>query len=142
MRPRRPWLAAVAAIAAWVAAACGGPAPTAVPSGPIACGEEAPGLGGNLNAQARACFWEAYEQHRPAEFKVTITTIEGDPIPMTYRVLADGTVEVTIDSTADKFGSGKVSVYDCPELIRVDTPVLSDPIQFEMGEACVERNET
>lgn len=95
-----------------------------------------------MNAEARACFWEAYEQHRPAEFKSTITTIEGDPIPMTYRVLADGTVEVTIDSTADKFGSGKVSIYDCTELIRVDAPAISDPIQWEMGDGCVERSAT
>jgi hypothetical protein len=116
-----------------------GPAPTAIPSGPIACGEEMAGYNQSLDAEARACFWAAYEQHRPASFTTIKPTIEGDPISWTYRVLEGGAVEITVDSTKDKFGSGEIVVMDCPDLIRTDTPVLSDPIQFEPGSECVER---
>src|SRR5262245_24524755 len=79
------------------------PAPTS-PPGVIACGEERGGGGRNEPADiaARECFWAAYEQHRPAEFRTTQITIEGDPIVYTYRVLAGGTVELAIDSTKDR----------------------------------------
>lgn len=84
------------------------------------CGEEQAGQGGPWNEGARACFWEAYQEHRPAEFISTYPTIEGDPITSIYRVLPDGSVEIFIDSTRDRFGSGSWLHVSCRTLARRD----------------------
>ena len=87
---------------------------TSLPS----CGVEQSGQGGPYDEVARACFWRAYEDRRPAEFISSRPTTEGDPITWIYRVLPDGSVEVFIDSTRDTYGSGVWSHARCRTLAR------------------------
>jgi hypothetical protein len=115
------------------------PAPTFPTSAEISCGEELAGRGGPLNLAARECFWAAYQQRRPAEFRTTQSTIEGDPITFTYRIRTDGAVEVIVDSSQDTFSNRGIAVLDCHDLVRLDDPVLPDPLNFGPGDGCVER---
>jgi hypothetical protein len=105
----------------------------------ISCGEEVTGQDGPLNVAARECFWAAYEQRRPAEFRTTRPTIEGDPVTWAYRIREDGAVEVMVDSRLDKFSNRGIEFLECSELVRLDDPVLPDPIEFGPGDGCVER---
>ena len=144
--PMRTSAAALAIVAA-ITVACGSPtlspAPTAVPpdvqgvtpvpsdaSGlPAAvanrtelpsCGvEQAIRQDGPWNAVARACFWEAYLAGQPAEFASTRLTMEGDPITTIYRVLGDERVELFIDATQDRWGSGTWEHAACTTLVPI-----------------------
>lgn len=112
----------------------------AVPSSRvISCGDEVTGRNMPLNIAARECFWAAYQQRHPADFRTTRPTIEGDPITRTYRILAGGTIELTVDSREDKFSDRRIVVFDCPTLVRRDDPILPDPIDFETTDDCVEQ---
>lgn len=60
------------------------------------------------------CFWQALAAGRPAELSVTRTGIEGDPVTTLYRALPNRAgVEVLIDATRDRFGSGRWSRTVC-----------------------------
>ena len=114
--------------------------PTFPTSTGIFCGEEVAGHNGPLNVAARECFWAAYEQRRPAEFRTTRPTIEGDPITLTYRIREGGVVEVIIDSRQDTFSNRGITFLECRELVRLDDLVFPDPIDFGPGDGCVERS--
>ena len=118
------------------------PTPTLPTSAATFCGEEVAGHDGPLNVAARECFWAAYQQRRPAEFRTTRPTIEGDPVTWVYRIREDGVVELIVDSRQDKFSNRGIAFLECRELVRLDDPVLPDPIEFGPGDGCVERQGT
>jgi hypothetical protein len=96
------------------------------------CGSEHSGLADSGNLEGRACFWTAYQEHRPAEFISTRPTTEGDPITTIYRVLPGGSVELFIDSTQDTWGSGKWAHATC----RTLSPQVGADIDFGPDETC------
>ena len=53
---------------------------------------------------ALGCVLVASRDATPAHLMLTLPTVEGDPVVMSYLVLADGTVEVVEDDRADRFG--------------------------------------
>ena len=79
------------------------------------CGEET----NALNAEARACLLEAFETGHGAEIISTDTTIEGDPITSYIRVHENGVIEIFVDATQDRFGSGEWERLRCETLDRV-----------------------
>ena len=85
------------------------------------CGlEKAPGPspGEFIDAAVRACFWDAWNAGREAEFASVQTTIEGDPIATIYRTLADGSIDMLADGSQDKFGSGGWTATTCSGLVE------------------------
>ena len=80
---------------------------------------------------ARLCLLDAVRAGRGAEMISTTTTIEGDPITSIIRVHPDGVVEVLLDNTRDRFGSGEWERVECTVPRRVqgarDDPILVDP---------------
>ena len=100
-----------------------------------ACGVENAGQMGPWNEAGRACFWKAYLEHQPSEFVSTRPTAEGDPITTIYRVLPDGSVEVFIDSTQDKWGSGRWEHLSCRTLAHYENGTLSN--DFGPDDTCV-----
>jgi hypothetical protein len=100
------------------------------------CGQESVSRSAGFNVEARSCFWDAYQHGRPAEFISTELTTEGDPVTSMYRVLPLGNVEVFIDSTKDKYGSGTWTKQACQTLQAVTTrDVVPD---FGIDDSCVE----
>ena len=89
---------------------------------------------GPWNAAGRACFWTAYQGGQPAEFTSTRLTMEGDPITTIYRVLGDERVELFIDSTQDRYGSGAWEHAACTSLAAI-TDGLVEP-DFGPDESC------
>lgn len=84
------------------------------------CGvEEAPvpRPGEYVDATVRNCFWAARLDGREAEFASVQPTMEGDKIATIYRLASDGSVEMLMDSTQDRFGSGTWTVTTCDRLI-------------------------
>jgi hypothetical protein len=83
-----------------------------------------------VDASVRSCFWDAYNAGREAEFASVQSTMEGAPIAMVYRLLADGSVEVLTDWSQDPFGAapgwtistcaGLVEAAEGNELFSVD----------------------
>jgi hypothetical protein len=71
------------------------------------------------DVQARTCLFDAYRAGRGAELITNESTIEGDPWTTYRRVHENGTVEMFIDATQDRFGSGEWERYRCEELISV-----------------------
>jgi hypothetical protein len=87
----------------------------ASPSGPppADCGAFDLGLADHLPATAARCLIDAAKAGRPARLKVTRSTDEGDPIPVTYTARADGSVEVLTDTRQDAFGDQKITSETC-----------------------------
>jgi len=73
----------------------------------------------------RVCLLDAFRAGRGAEMISTTTTMEGDPITSIVRVHPDGLVEVFIDNTRDRFGSGAWERLECTALVSV--PDANDP---------------
>ena len=65
----------------------------------------------------------------------TRPTAEGDPITTIYRVLPDGSVEVFIDSTQDKWGSGRWEHLSCRTLAHYENGTFSN--DFGPDDTCV-----
>jgi hypothetical protein len=97
-------------------------APAAVRERPLlpGCGSETVRATADANLDGRNCLWAAYLARRPAEFITTQWTIEGDPITSVYRILADGAVEVFIDSTHDAWSSRSWLRLACEEFVLID----------------------
>lgn len=66
---------------------------------------------------AAACLVNAFVKCTPVRADETLTTIEGDPIPIVYLVVPDdagGCHVVTFhDATQDSFGSGRIEQSTC-----------------------------
>ena len=65
----------------------------------------------------RTCFIDAVSNGLRAEFVSVFSTIEGDPITEIYRTDETGSVTVLVDSTRDRFGSGRWESAVCSELV-------------------------
>jgi hypothetical protein len=65
------------------------------------------------NDEGRRCLWNAYLAKRAAEFTSTRSTVEGDPIPTIYRVLAGGTIEAFVDRRRDRYSRGGWVRLEC-----------------------------
>lgn len=114
-------------------------APAAVASRTVlpSCGvEDAIRQDGPWNELARACFWDAYQKQRPAEFATTRLTIEGDPITWIYRILGPGHAEVFFDQTQDHWSAGGWLRLDCSALVAIDSTAPAP--DFGPADSCVE----
>lgn len=109
-RMRTVWL--VPAVA-WVWSGCASAGARGVERrAPLpSCGHESVTREGGYDVGARRCFWDAYREGRPAEFISTSVSVEGDPVTTIYRSVAPGRVEVYVDATKDRFGSGRWEKY-------------------------------
>jgi hypothetical protein len=88
------------------------------------------------DVEGRRRFWAAYQAGQPAEFTSTRPSVEGDPVTTIYRVLGPGRVEVFVDATHDRFGSGRWEKYACKGLRKVEGSDV-DP-DFSGDATCVE----
>ncbi len=100
------------------------------------CGSETTTQDSGFNVEGRRCFWDAYLAGRPAEFVSTRPSVEGDPITKIYRVLSPGHVEIFIDATKDRFGSGTWEKYTCRTLHLVKGGRVEP--DFGPDDSCVE----
>lgn len=70
----------------------------------------------------RTCFYQAYTDGCTTKtVKTTQTTVEGDIIETTAKTASGDsgcTVEVTMDSSKDRYGDGKVHTYTCKKLVQ------------------------
>jgi hypothetical protein len=85
------------------------------------CGVEeapAPRPGEYIDATVRNCFWAAKLDGREAEFASVQPTMEGNKIATIYRLDPDGGVELLLDATQDRFGSGTWTVMACDRLVE------------------------
>lgn len=69
-----------------------------------------------LDGAVRECFLAAYGVGEPAEFVSDAPTIEGARWRTIYRAIADGTVELYLDSTADPLSSREWTRTTCDSL--------------------------
>jgi hypothetical protein len=83
------------------------------------CGAEEVGLEGTYDAEARACLLAAHLDGRGAELLTTQNTMEGDPINRYVRVHENGVVEIFVDATRDRFGSGEWERLVCQRLAPI-----------------------
>jgi hypothetical protein len=99
------------------------------------CGSETLDQGGSPDVEARECLIDAWREGRAAELLTEMRTIEGDPVSRLTRVLEDGRVEVFIDSTMDRFGSGKWDRMVCIGLrpVRADDGLSEEWVFVEEG---------
>ena len=93
-----------------------------------------------INAAARRCFLEGNAAHRPVVFVLSQTSVEGDPIVTIYRSDDTGRIEVLIDATRDKFGSGKWERQHCNSVTTKfpDAQVPLPPYSFD-ATGCAEQ---
>ena len=89
------------------------------------CGTEVLDQGQAHDEGARLCLLEAYQAGRGAELISTEPTVEGDPITTFIRVHENGVVEVFVDATRDRFGSGEWERIVCDALVPVED--FNDP---------------
>jgi hypothetical protein len=66
--------------------------------------------------EQNACFLEALRAGRPATLRVTLATVEGDPVPATLRVVGVDRLEYVHDARQDRYGSGEVETFVCTGL--------------------------
>lgn len=81
---------------------------------------------GNINNIDRFTeFVQHVESEQKDEIKLIRYTIEGDPI--FYYLEYDGkTIRATIDTTMDKFGSGRITIMKCASMQAVETDKRTD----------------
>ena len=115
-------LTALLATAALLAG-CGGDEETAPEPDETRRGARQCGAYENLNEpvtdaqrEANRCILDALEAGEPATLVVTRATVEGDPIVTHVTVHASDQVELVVDDTKDRFGSGKVETLFCTGL--------------------------
>ena len=99
------------------------------------CGEEVIGQGGEFDVAARTCLLEAFESGDGAELISTQTSVEGDPITRYLRVHENGTIELFVDATRDRFGSGEWERLHCERLVPVAD--ANDPPDLVVPDAMV-----
>ena len=107
--------------AAWLPPWTGPDAPAEVVSRSVLpfCGiEQGAGPALTINPEVRGCFLAGYRDGTGAEFASIQTTIEGDPIATIWRTVPGGGVELLVDATQDKFGSGTWMRTTCRQLVN------------------------
>ena len=81
-----------------------------------ACGVETLGADLEYDEGPRTCLMNAYLEGRGAELITTQITGDGDPITGYVRVHENGVVELFIDATLDRAGSGTWERWGCEAL--------------------------
>lgn len=81
------------------------------------CGEEVLDRGLVADQDGWNCLLTALDAGRNAELVRVMTTLEGDPITQIFRVHADGRIELMVDATRDRFGSGRWELLECGRLL-------------------------
>jgi hypothetical protein len=74
----------------------------------VDCGAYARAQGEGLPETAAACLMTALKAGKSVRLRESYPTVEGDPILVTYRSTGGGEVEVSTDSTHDRWDSGTV----------------------------------
>ncbi len=85
------------------------------------CGLEqapAPVAGEFIDPAVRACFWNAWLNESSAEFASVQSTMEGDPIATIWRLKGDGSIDLLVDGSQDRFGSGGWTASSCESLVE------------------------
>jgi nucleotide-binding universal stress UspA family protein len=77
------------------------------------CGEETLDRGLAENGAGWDCLMAALERSHDAELIRHLTTLEGDPVRQILRIHADGQIELIVDATRDRFGSGQWERLSC-----------------------------
>jgi hypothetical protein len=80
------------------------------------CGAEEVAADRPPNREARECLINAWREGDAAELVSERRTVEGDPVTTIYRVLPDGSVELFVDMTRDRYGSGEWERLVCSGL--------------------------
>ena len=114
--------------AAWLPPWAGPDAPAEVATRSVLpfCGiEQGAGPALTINPEVRGCFLAGYRDGTGAEFASIQTTIEGDPIATIWRTVPGGGVELLVDATQDKFGSGTWMRTTCRQLVNDQSEVFS-----------------
>ncbi|MFC5702165.1 DUF4362 domain-containing protein [Cohnella faecalis] len=75
------------------------------------------------NLGALDTFVQKASNDEPSSVRIVQYTIEGDPIYHDLTV-SDQKITLRYDTTEDKFGSGKITTYECEELARTETGTL------------------
>jgi hypothetical protein len=119
-----------------VLAACGSlAAPTpdwVVNRNPLAaCGVEELGADLQYDEGPRTCLMNAYLDGRGAELITHQITDEGDPVTGWVRVHENGVVELFIDATLDRAGSGSWERWRCDALSHEERPRVFVPDECE-----------
>jgi len=104
------------------------------------CGVETIDNGMGLNVEGRTCLLSAFQAGDGAELVSTSLTEEGDPITTYYRVHENGTVEIFIDATRDRFGSRRWQRYRCDRLSPANdvNPDLANEARVFLEQGCEE----
>jgi len=105
------------------------------------CGAEAIDPSGtSINVEARGCLLAAFQAGEGAELISTQATEEGDPVTRYYRVHENGTVEIFVDATRDRFGSQRWERYRCERLVSADdlNPDLANEERVFVEQDCEE----
>ena len=105
------------------------------------CGAEAIDPSGtSVNVGARGCLLAAFQAGEGAELISTQATEEGDPVTRYYRVHENGTVEIFVDATRDRFGSQRWERYRCERLVSADdlNPDLANEERVFVEQDCEE----
>ena len=99
---------------------------------------EANGLAPDV--EARTCLLEAFQNGDGRELISTQVTEEGDPVTHYYRVHENGTVELFIDATRDRFGSQRWQRYRCDRLVPAAdlNPDLANEERVFIEQGCEE----
>jgi hypothetical protein len=79
----------------------------------VDCGVYTIKQGEGLSEDAMRCVIDAAANGRAARLQETRPTLEGDPITTWYVVRADRVVEVTRDTTKDRFGNAGIYTETC-----------------------------
>jgi len=104
------------------------------------CGIETIENGQGLNVEGRTCLLSAFQAGDGAELVSTSATEEGDPITTYYRVHENGTVEIFVDATRDRFGAQRWQRYRCDRLVPSGdlNPELANEERVFIEQGCEE----
>ena len=82
----------------------------------VECGTATLAQGATPPAAMLTCFLDAVAAGRTVHLTIVQPTVEGDPIPTTYRGYGvGGSIQVTVDTREDRFGSRAVELQVCEE---------------------------
>ncbi|MDQ2674284.1 MAG: DUF4362 domain-containing protein [Chloroflexota bacterium] len=98
------------------------------------CGVEDLGVERTFDADARSCLLAAHQRGSGAELISNVVSIEGDPITRYLRVHDNGVIELFVDATRDRYGSGRWERLRCDRLVPVaeanDPPDVVHPLEM------------
>jgi hypothetical protein len=94
----------------------------------------------SLNEAGRRCLLTAFQTGAAATFVSRATTVEGDPFTRSYIVRGPGDIEITTDSRADSYGSGRIEKQRCDRLVPVEewNRTVEEGSQMDAGYIFVE----